>query len=180
LIDEPKNPGKNQKIKNLWIEPEIKANPKANKAIMNADYIFLGPGDLYTSVLVNLVLPQIRNSIKKSKANLIYIANLMSKKGQISNMNLKDLCREIEKYAKRRVNTVIVNNARVKKEILLYYSKYGEKLIENDLNDPDIKVFTDNIIDNVKIEKDKNDKLERSVLRHSAKKLNKIFKKIIG
>src|SRR3989344_1450850 len=80
-IDEPKHNGKLQ-IKELFLQPKVKANPDAVSAILNADIIVLGPGDLYTSTIPNLLVEGISDALKQTKAKIMYVINLMTKDGQ--------------------------------------------------------------------------------------------------
>lgn len=67
LIDEPEHDGKLH-ITELYLKPKAKANQHALSAIEEAKLIVLGPGDLYTSLLPNLLVDGISEAIKKSKA----------------------------------------------------------------------------------------------------------------
>ena len=56
-IDEPpKGHNGKQRIKKLWVEPDLVITADASYEILNADYVILGPGDLYTSILANIVI----------------------------------------------------------------------------------------------------------------------------
>src|SRR3989338_5820523 len=93
-IDIPKH-DPNLKISQVYLDPNASAHPSALKAIDRADYIILGPGDLYTSTIPNLLVDGIPEAIKKSWATVIYVANLMTKHGETDNMDLKDFVNEI-------------------------------------------------------------------------------------
>jgi 2-phospho-L-lactate transferase/gluconeogenesis factor (CofD/UPF0052 family) len=54
-------------------------NPKIEKILVEAEYIIIGPGDLYTSILPNILVGDVIDLIKQSKAKKIYIANLFTK-----------------------------------------------------------------------------------------------------
>jgi len=58
------------------------AIPRALEAIANADLIVLGPGSLYTSLLPNLLVPELVQAISRSKAPRLYICNLMTQPGE--------------------------------------------------------------------------------------------------
>lgn len=70
---------KSPRIKKAYLDPEAQANPRALKALGKADYIFLSFGDLYTSLVPNLLVKGIREAIANSKAKVVYFANLMTK-----------------------------------------------------------------------------------------------------
>ncbi len=96
-IDIPKHDS-HLKIKEIFIKPKVQAHIKAIRAIKKADVIILGPGDLYTSVIPNLLVNGISESIKKSRAQKIFVCNLQNKLGETDNFYPADFVLEIEKY----------------------------------------------------------------------------------
>jgi uncharacterized cofD-like protein len=72
------------------------ALPKALEAIANADLIVLGPGSLYTSLLPNLLVPELVNAISRSKAPRLYICNLMTQPGETDGLDVEGHLRAIE------------------------------------------------------------------------------------
>src|SRR5690348_10472087 len=62
FIDEPTHDGQ-LRITDIYLKPKAKANPQALDAIDSADLIVLGPGDLYTSLLPNLLVTGIAKAI---------------------------------------------------------------------------------------------------------------------
>ncbi len=71
-------------ISYLGLDSEPLANLSAVDAILNADKVILGPGSLYTSLLPNLLIGQIRDALVKTKAKLLVPINLMTQAGQTS------------------------------------------------------------------------------------------------
>jgi uncharacterized cofD-like protein len=73
----------NKKIERLEIEPsDIKPLPEVVQAIREADAIIVGPGSLYTSILPNLLVPEIADAIRQSKAITVYVCNVMTQPGE--------------------------------------------------------------------------------------------------
>ncbi|MCP9775793.1 gluconeogenesis factor YvcK family protein [Cyanobium sp. WAJ14-Wanaka] len=72
------------------------ALPRALEAIANADLIVLGPGSLYTSLLPNLLVPELVAAISRSKAPRLYICNLMTQPGETDGLNVAGHLRAIE------------------------------------------------------------------------------------
>src|SRR5437773_2424519 len=81
----------------------VRPLPKAVEAIKQADLILLGPGSLYTSILPNLLIPEIASAIAKSKAPRVYIANLMTQPGETAGYALADHLRAIQEHVPQRV-----------------------------------------------------------------------------
>ncbi len=72
------------------------ALPSALEAIANADLILLGPGSLYTSLLPNLLVPQLVDAIQRSNAPKLYICNLMTQPGETDGLDVGGHVRAIE------------------------------------------------------------------------------------
>lgn len=96
-IDIPDHNG-NLRIRKVWLKPKAKINPAAQKAILAADAIVIGPGDLYTSIIPNLLVSGLPEAIRKSKAKKIFIVNAMTKFGETNNFRTSNFIRETEKY----------------------------------------------------------------------------------
>lgn len=136
-IDIPKHDG-NLKIKNVFLKPTPQANPKAIDAIQKADLAVIGPGDLYTSIIPNLLVKGIVEALKNSKAKKIYIANLMTKFGETTNFKLSDFIKALEKYLGKNVlNYILFNSTRPDQTRLQKYSAENSVVVEKDLNTPD-------------------------------------------
>jgi uncharacterized cofD-like protein len=72
------------------------ALPRAIEAIAHADLIVLGPGSLYTSLLPNLLVPELVEAIARSKAPRLYICNLMTQPGETDGLDVEGHLRAIE------------------------------------------------------------------------------------
>src|SRR5207249_8427575 len=88
----------------------VRPLPRAIEAIKEADLILLGPGSLYTSILPNLMIPEIAAAIAKSKAPRVYVANLMTQPGETAGYALADHLRAIQKHVPHRVIDWVVAN----------------------------------------------------------------------
>ncbi len=72
------------------------ALPRALEAIAHADLIVLGPGSLYTSLLPNLLVPELVSAIRRSKAPRLYVCNLMTQPGETDGLDVTGHLRAIE------------------------------------------------------------------------------------
>lgn len=126
-------PGKSP-IKSVFLKDEnVEALPEAIEELRKAEIIIIGPGSLYTSVITNLLVKDIRNAIKESNAIKIYVCNIVSQPGQSDNYNLSDHINPIEKVLGKGVlDFVIANNNIPRKEILEKYEAKGANLITRD------------------------------------------------
>jgi len=79
------------------------ALPAALAAIKEADYIIIGPGSLYTSIIPNLLVPAIRQALARVTVPRIYVCNIMTQPGETDNYSVADHIRAIEKVCEERV-----------------------------------------------------------------------------
>lgn len=180
-----KNYKEKTRVKRAFLEPRVKANPQAIKRILESDYIITGPGDLYASIIPILLVDGIKEALIKTKAKIIYILNLMTKSGQTTNYKATDHLKDIASYFGKIPHFVIVNNGQIPKDIIEWYQRENEHVVQNDLDSSNYKgkVIVDDVADRNKFKKSEGDKfvdpLVRSILRHSSKKLAGVLLKII-
>ena len=173
LIDEPEI---HKDIEEFYLDSDAKIYDKAAEAIVKADYILIGPGDLYTTTLQSLMVSGFKRAISQSKAKIIFITNLMTKIGQTRNMTQRDILNIIEEYLGRKVDYLIVNNGEIPKEAMQRYIQDGESLIEDDLHDGDgRKILRRDVVANDLVKGEQGDTLKRSFVRHDSRKLEKVL-----
>jgi len=118
-------------IKKISLDPTPTANPEAIQAILGADVIIIGPGNFYCSLIPNLLVPKISEAISKSHAKIIYVANLVNKRGHTSNFSLDSYIQCLQKYLNnRRIDFVISNIQKPSATLLKKYQKEGDEWLE--------------------------------------------------
>lgn len=125
------------KIKKIRTEPQnLRALPEVIEAIYDADLIIMGPGSLYTSVIPNLLIPEIAKAISLARARKIYICNVMTQPGETDNFNASDHLKAIIDHAsyKNIVDTIFVND-KLTPEMIERYKKEDSYPVENDLEE---------------------------------------------
>jgi uncharacterized cofD-like protein len=85
-------------IQHVFLRPTVAPNPEAIRAIDDADLVVLGPGDLYTSILPNLLVNGIADAIRASSATCVYVCNVMTKHGETDHFAAGDFIQEINRY----------------------------------------------------------------------------------
>lgn len=171
LIDEPQHDGR-LKIREVFLEPSARANPEALEAIQKADLIVLGPGDLYTSLVPNILVTGIPKALASSKAKVVYVLNLMTKFGQTFQYSARDHLSTLEHYIGKSIDWVLVNNGAVPKRALDVYAKFHEVPVEDNLTDgKPYKLFRTDLVSNHIETQTKSDALVRSLIRHDSDKL---------
>jgi uncharacterized cofD-like protein len=126
-IDFPKKHNPNLKIKKLFLKPRAKIFPDTKKAILKADLITIGPGDLYSSIIACFLPEGVKEALKKSKAKKIFICSAMTKLGETKNFSVLDFVQEVEKYLGFPLDYVIYNTEIPEKKRIKEY-KGKEKL----------------------------------------------------
>lgn len=153
-------------IDELFLSPkEPKATESAVKAILQADMIVVGPGSLYTSVITNLLIPEIRTALLESEAVKVYVCNVMTQPGETDNYSVYDHVNAIYKHVgKDFFDYVVVNKQKVSDELLEKYAQQGAypvKYGDDILPYPELKVVEANLIS------------EENLVRHEPIKLSK-------
>ncbi len=179
LIDEP-GAYTNERIAELSLSPRVRASREAVRALREADYIIVGPGDLYTSTLANIIVDGVVGAIQASRGKIIFINNLMTKKGQTHGMKASNLVEEVTRYMRRTPDVVVLNKKAFAPATLKKYASHNEYPIVDDLTQSSVyRVIRADVVANKEAVKDKGDTLMRSLIRHDAKKLGKILRSLI-
>lgn len=118
-------PNKKRQITNIYLSPpDIQGTPDAIKAISEAQAIILGPGSLYTSVIPNLLIKEIREAILASSALKIYISNVMTQPGETDGYTAYEHIKAIIEHSSPRIiDYCVVNSRLISQELLEKYQQ---------------------------------------------------------
>lgn len=175
LIDEPPHDGK-MKITDVYLKPAAVANPEAIEAIMKADMVVLGPGDLFTSILPNILVDGIAQALRTSNAKKVYIANLMTKYGQTYSFSARDHVEAIKRYVGVLPDVVILNDSSIPTKAIEFYKQSHEEQVVDDMKDvTDCLVVRADVVSRQFTQKSKSDTLVRSLIRHDSMKLASVI-----
>ncbi|WP_297811637.1 gluconeogenesis factor YvcK family protein [uncultured Finegoldia sp.] len=116
------------KIKRVYTSPKLILPLKESiDSIMQADMVLLGPGSLYTSIIPNLLVNDISQALKETKADVIYILNIMTQPGETNGYSVTDHVKAIINHANSNIiNKIVVNSQEIDK-----YAKLRYKSTEN-------------------------------------------------
>lgn len=116
------------KIKRVFTSPKLLLPLKESiDSIMDADIVLLGPGSLYTSIIPNLLVKDISQALQETKADVVYILNIMTQPGETNGYSVTDHVNAIIDHANSNIiDKIVVNSKEVDK-----YAKYRYKSIEN-------------------------------------------------
>ena len=157
-------------IDHVYITPSrVKPNEDVLRAIEQADYIIMGPGSLYTSIIPNLVISKVSEKIRESNAKKIYVCNVMTQHGETDNYTVSDHIVAINKHVEENIfDLVIANSREFDDSILSKYHKEKQEPVKIDqekIKELGIKLIKNNdvgIVDN-------------NTIRHNADKVSELI-----
>ncbi|WP_419725799.1 gluconeogenesis factor YvcK family protein [Terrisporobacter petrolearius] len=119
------------KIEEVYLEPkDAKPLNEVINSIYEADYIIMGPGSLYTSIIPNLLVEGVVEAIKGSKATKIYIPNVMTQPGETDGYDVLDHIKAINKHTKENlIDYIIANDEIIPDNQFEKYKKDGAKQV---------------------------------------------------
>ncbi len=128
-IDIPKH-DTSLRIEKVYLEPEARINENAKQAILSADLVIMGPGDLYTSIIPNLLVQGVPEAIRGSRAKKAFVVSTMTKAGETSGFSASDFLREIESYLGEGIlDFVVVNKKMPSGSRLERYREEGKAMV---------------------------------------------------
>ena len=122
-------------IAKLMLDPPDAEPPdEAIEAILNAEAIVVGPGSLFTSIMPNLLVKGMVQAIRRSKAAVIYVCNVMTQPGETDGFTASAHLRALTDHIGcNPFRYVLVNNAQPAPEVLAAYAAEGAQVVEADL-----------------------------------------------
>ena len=165
-----------EKLRKIALDPCATANPKALRAIREAELIVIGPGDLYSSLIPNFLISGISRAIVRSSAKKIYICNLMNRAGQTDHFTALDYTRRIEEYLGGKLDHIIYNNEHPSLKLLKNYVQEGETLVLP-VHVEDERYIGDKLIGRPFAKVKKGDSIKRNLIRHNPDRLAKLIVK---
>lgn len=154
-----------RRIKSVFYEKNPTVSKEAIQAIKKSDAIVLSIGSLYTSIIPNLICPEIKEAIDQSKAKIIYVCNMMTQPGETDNLSASEHLKILNKYlGNRKIEAVLINNEGIAKEIITKYKELQQKIpVEVDYDELE-KLDVEIIEDDLAV-------VEEGLLRHNSIKV---------
>ena len=122
-------------IEKVFLVPD---NPPAYTGVLKtfkeADIIILGPGSLFSSIIPNLLVKGVAQSIKKSKARKIYICNIMTQPGETDNFTVADHLFAVEKYLGCNIDYLIINSGKISENLIKKHVRKNSFVVVDDSN----------------------------------------------
>lgn len=147
VVGESRIPKKCKKIERVFLTPrDIKPMQEAIDALLEADLIVMGPGSLYTSVIPNLVITELAQAVIQSKANKLYVSNIMTQPGETTNYTVSDHINAIHDHLQQEaIQFVIANLDTSNKQVKEKYEHQNATFVtydEEKIKNMNIKLLT--------------------------------------
>lgn len=169
LVGEAQITESEQQIIEIKYNKDIEVNPKVIKAVKEADLIVFSAGSVLTSILPHLVDEELNETIRKSKAETMYVCNIFTQPGETDDFKVSDHVKLLENYlGKDSINIVVANNKKITSNIIKRYLTKEQK-DQVVLDRAELKNM------NVKLVSDKLYCLEDGYVRHDSLKIGYII-----
>jgi uncharacterized cofD-like protein len=123
-------------IESIWLEPSARANPAAIAAIRRCDALVIAPGDVFTSLVPNLLVQGVSEAICASRGQLVLVVNLMTKAGETDDWGARRHVDELAERAGRIPDAVLVHSGGLSRARLRDYAREGAAPVIDDLGAP--------------------------------------------
>ena len=164
-----------ERIREIFLVPHygesVSVYPPVLDAIRNANHIIIGPGDLYTSIMPNLIVPGVREALQKTEAQVLFVINIMTKFGETDRFAGFDFVQKIEGCIDRRVDGVIYNSGRPDARLLKHYEAEKAEFVEIRVQDPcweGRRIYARDLLDTA-----------GGIIRHKSEKLAQLMTDIL-
>lgn len=161
-------------LEKIAYQESVTLNKHAEKALIEADLIIIGPGNFYCSIMPNLIVHGFKEAVKKSQAKIVAPINLTNKKGHTLFFNVSDYVQGIEEILDTKLDYIICNSDMPSSEqIETYKMKEGDGvMVINDMKG-DERVISSAVLSHEIILGKESDSIAhtRSFIRHDSKKL---------
>jgi uncharacterized cofD-like protein len=115
------------RIRELQYDKEVTANPRVLKALREADIIIFSSGSLVTSIMPHIIIPEIQEAVRASKARKMYVCNILTQPGETDDFTVSKHVEMLEKYlGEGAIDAVIANDRELPKDLKLFANSEGK------------------------------------------------------
>ncbi|MBQ6452463.1 MAG: uridine diphosphate-N-acetylglucosamine-binding protein YvcK [Solobacterium sp.] len=160
-------PNVNNHIREVFYDEEVKADPEAVQAILDAELIIYGVGSVYTSILPNVIIPEIRDALKETTAKRVYICNAMTQPGETDGYSVEDHVDALLHHG-APVDAVLVPSDILPYEIVSRYFDEGSTPVLLKYQKHDYEVIQKSLLN-----------FDRKLIRHDTQKVAEAIESIL-
>lgn len=137
------------RIRELQYDKDVTANPRVLKALREADLIIFSSGSLITSIMPHIIIPEIQDAVRASKARKMYVCNILTQPGETDDFTVSKHVCMLEKYlGEGAIDAVIANDRELPKDLRLFANSEGKDPVAIDgakLSEKHIELISDKI-----------------------------------
>ncbi len=148
----------------IYLDPPVMANPDALVALREADVVILGPGDLFASVIPNLLPDGVIEAISESSGRILQVCNIAAKPGETVGYTASDFVKSVNRYlesGRKGVDAILVDEQGIGSS-----KADGAIAIDDSLSDIVEVVTARNLSDDVEARHHDSDRLAAAVLEY--------------
>jgi uncharacterized cofD-like protein len=160
-------PNISNRIQEVFYEEKVTATPAAVDAILSADVVVLGIGSVYTSILPNLIIPEIKEALEKSKAKVVYYCNAMTQPGETDQYTMEDHVKAFSHHGSD-VDMVVMADDVIPDDILKRYHDEGSIEVLMSEQHHDYEVMKCSLLD-----------FSKDLVRHDSEKIRESLELIL-
>lgn len=174
VVGESNIPLAGKEIHRVYLEPtDVKPLPNALTAIERADLIVISPGSLFTSIMPNLIIPQIADALRSAKAKIVYVCNVMTQAGETTGFSAGDHVEAIINHiGEDIIDAIVVHSEKIDPKVRDRYAGENSEPVEYDIErllDMGLQIIEGDIIDHSK-----------TTIRHDTGKIAKLLYSLIA
>ncbi|MFC4557483.1 uridine diphosphate-N-acetylglucosamine-binding protein YvcK [Virgibacillus kekensis] len=163
----------NKKIERVFLSPQpVLPLPNAVQALKNADLVVIAPGSLYTSILPNLIIPQIDTALQETQGKVVYVCNVMTQAGETTGYTAADHIQAIRDHiGDNCVDSIVVHNEPINRNVRDVYAEENAEPVIYDtdrLLEMGLQIIESDIINH-----------SHTTLRHDTRKIAKLLYSLI-
>ncbi len=160
-------PARHNRIRKVFYQEPVHAVPEAVEALKNADLIIYGIGSVYTSILPNIIIDEMRDALNASKAKKVYFCNAMTQPGETDGFSLEDHVEALQNHGAPVDEVVFASDSLPEKLIARYAEEGSIPVIENTCSHS-YKVRHENLLN-----------FSSNLIRHDSLKIERAVRKLV-
>ena len=160
-------PDRSNHIRKVFYNETVRAVPEALEAIRNADLIIYGIGSVYTSILPNVIIPEIAQALRETGAKRIYFCNAMTQPGETDCYCMEDHVRALLDHG-APVDAVVYAEDSIPETILARYHAEGSTRVTIRETDHPYEIYSRQLLD-----------FRNNLIRHNASKISKTVTELL-
>lgn len=140
-------PKSGNRINRVFYQEKVRASRQAIDAIKSADLVIYGVGSLYTSICPNLIIEDIANALKVTKAKKIYVCNALTQPGETDLYSMEEHVDAIVRHSGVDVDLVLKANDALPPEVVERYKLMGSMIVDMTEEEHAYPIIQDNLLD---------------------------------